>query len=236
MKVAYFDDGSPEAGKVQQWMDEAGHDCVFTGNPDELAERLRQGRFDVAVINWDFQGMDHFRVLEQARQHGRDVPVIVASESATRHQIAEALQQEHCEFISRPLDRDEFMARLDTIWDHVGLRDATPEYGSELGPWRVDPERHEIRLNNKAVKLTEKDFELACFFFRNVGKLLTRRELLRAVWGISTPIESRTVDVHISRIRRALEMDGRHGYHIKTVYQRGYRLEPVEQEEEASAS
>ena len=69
---------------------------------------------------------------------------------------------------------------------------------------------------------------LASFFFRNPGRLLTRRELFREIWGINTPIESRTVDVHVSRIRRSLDIAPRNGYRIKTVYQHGYRLEKAD--------
>lgn len=228
MKIAYFDTESSEAQRVRHWLDEAGHDCDRTGDMRELAERLGQGRYDVAVINWDLDGLDYLRVVNKAKHKGGDTPVIVASESADRDQIAEALLHDGCEFISRPLDRDEFLARLDTIWEHMGLRDATPEHHSELGPWRVDRERREILLNGKPVPLTEKDFDVASFFFRNVGKLLTRRELLREIWGINAPVETRTVDVHVSRIRKSLEIDGRHGYHIRTVYLHGYRLESTD--------
>lgn len=227
MKIAYFDIDSAEADQVRAWLDEAGHDCERTGDTRDLEERLRQKRFDVALINWDVEGLDHYGIVSKASRKGDAIPVLVASETATRDQIADTLKQENCEFISRPLDREEFLARLDTIWEHMGLRDATPEYSSRLGPWEVEWERREILLHGKPVSLTDKDFEVASFFFRNLGKLLTRRELLREIWGINAPVETRTVDVHVSRIRKSLEIDGRHGYHIRTVYQHGYRLERI---------
>nr|WP_274380688.1 response regulator transcription factor [Alloalcanivorax marinus] len=98
-----------------------------------------------------------------------------------------------------------------------------------VGPWTIDRGRRQIFLDEEPIKLTDKDYELACYLFQNVGKLMSRAHLLEKVWGIMTPIESRTVDVHISRIRRSLQIRPERGYRIKTVYQHGYRLEPVDE-------
>lgn len=228
MRIAYFDRFHPEPEQVREWLEEEGHQCIHSEDAQEILGCLRQGGVDVALLNWDLGGIEHMRLLEKASRNGHDIPVIVASESASREEITHALSQYQCEFMTRPLQREELLARLDTLWQHLGLRDATPQHATALGPWRVDEEQRSIHLNGRSVELTDKDFQLAHFLFRNVGKVLTRRELLREIWGIDAPVATRTVDVHVSRVRRSLEIDGRHGYHIKTLYQRGYSLEPAE--------
>ena len=81
-------------------------------------------------------------------------------------------------------------------------------------------------LDGDACDLTAKDFELAWYMFRNKDRLLSRDQLLRDVWGV-TGLNTRTVDVHISRIRKRLDISPERGYRIKTIYQHGYRLEEI---------
>ena len=76
------------------------------------------------------------------------------------------------------------------------------------------------------MELTAKDFDLAWYLFRNVGRLLSREQLLRDVWNVSG-LNTRTVDVHMSRIRKRLQITPDSGFRIKTIYQHGYRLEEV---------
>ncbi|UYO75239.1 helix-turn-helix domain-containing protein [Halomonas qinghailakensis] len=73
--------------------------------------------------------------------------------------------------------------------------------------------------------LTEREYCLATLFFSKVDKLLTRAHLLELVWGIKGSVSTRTVDTHVSRLRRKLELDGRHGLRLRSIYQSGYRME-----------
>jgi len=76
--------------------------------------------------------------------------------------------------------------------------------------------------------LTDKDFDLTLFLFQNQGRLLTREVLLERVWGLTRDINTRTVDTHMSRLRRRLGLNPENGFRIKTIYQRGYRLEAMQ--------
>jgi DNA-binding response OmpR family regulator len=85
-----------------------------------------------------------------------------------------------------------------------------------------------IRLHGELLTLTDKDFDLTLFLFQNQGRLLTRDILLERVWGVARDINTRTVDTHISRLRRRLGLNPDNGFRIKTIYQRRYRLEAVQ--------
>ena len=102
------------------------------------------------------------------------------------------------------------------------------EKSLEIGHIKIDLVAEKITVSDELVKLTPKDYRLACCLLKNIGKLLSREYLLREVWGIDVPLNTRTVDVHVSRVRRALNLIPEFGYCVKTVYQHGYRLEKVE--------
>src|SRR5690606_21738139 len=143
----------------------------------------------------------------------------------------EALTAGADDYMVKPLKQGEFLARISALGRRAGIPEMVKESRFRLGPWDVDREHRQILLDGEAVKLTDKDFDLASYFFMNVGHIMSRAHLLEKVWGIVTPIDSRTVDVHVSRIRRSLEIRPERGYRIKTVYQHGYRLEEVHEQD-----
>jgi len=96
-----------------------------------------------------------------------------------------------------------------------------------FGPFRIDTQQRSIQLHGEPLTLTDKDFDLALFLFQNQGRLLTRDMLLERVWGLASDINTRTVDTHMSRLRRRLGLNPENGFRIKTIYQRGYRLEAM---------
>lgn len=114
------------------------------------------------------------------------------------------------------------MARVTAL----GRRLANEALEFSAGPYRFSPDTKTITRDNETVELTAKDFELAQHLFRNVGRLLSREQLLRDVWNVEG-INTRTVDVHMSRIRRRMQINPESGYRIKTIYQHGYRLEKL---------
>ncbi|MGI9293822.1 MAG: winged helix-turn-helix domain-containing protein, partial [Pseudomonadales bacterium] len=97
----------------------------------------------------------------------------------------------------------------------------------KLGPIELHKQDELVTLNGEVVKLTAKDFQLTKYMLEHEGELVSREQLLKTIWGISETVNTRTVDVHMSRIRRKLEINPDMGYRIKTIYQYGYRLEKV---------
>ena len=96
----------------------------------------------------------------------------------------------------------------------------------QFGIYRIDPTTRTTYLNETAVELTEKEFDLVLFLFRYAGRVLSRGHILESVWGRNPNLNTRTVDTHISRIRQKLNLTAEHGWQLKAVYQHGYRLEP----------
>jgi len=95
----------------------------------------------------------------------------------------------------------------------------------ELPPYRIDPQRRQVTVGDQTVELTQREYELACFLFRRHGRIVSREALLQNVWNVAKDVSTRTVDTHISRLRKKLGLSGEHGWRLTAVYQHGYRIE-----------
>ena len=96
---------------------------------------------------------------------------------------------------------------------------------AEFGEFRIDPVSRSIARRGAVIELTQKDFDLAVFLFRNLDRLLSRAHIFEAVWGQTAKINSRTIDTHVSRLRTRLGLVPANGWRLESVYQHGYRLE-----------
>ena len=98
----------------------------------------------------------------------------------------------------------------------------------QLGEYAIKQEQRCIELRGEPVKLTQKEFELASYMFQNPGKLLSRVHLLEKLWGLNAEVDTRTVDTHVSRIRRKLAIKPENGWQIVPEYGWGYRIERLD--------
>ncbi|MDF1779975.1 MAG: response regulator transcription factor [Alcanivoracaceae bacterium] len=225
MRIAYLEDDAAQAELVRHWLVEAGHSCTHYDSGREFMTLLRRETFDLLVLDWEVPDMTGFAVLEELRASGNKVPVLFATQRDDETSIVGALSHGADDYMVKPVRQAELLARINALGRRSGVSSEGDDPQFTLGAWHVNREKRQILVEGEPARLTDKDFDLACYLFQNVGKLLSRAHLLEKVWGIMTPIESRTVDVHISRIRRSLQIRPERGYRIKTVYQHGYRLE-----------
>ena len=227
MRIGYLEDESSQAELVKSWLLAAGYEVFHAGNGADFIRLLTENPVDMLILDWQLPDMEGVDVLNAVRnQLNLRLPVVFATQRDAEADIVRALQAGADDYLVKPLRQAELLARLVSIARRAGVQD--DERLLELGPITLDTVAQEIKLDGALVKMTPKDYQLAYCLLRNVGKLLSREYLLREVWGIDAPLNTRTVDVHISRIRRSLNIVPEMGYCIKTVYQHGYRLEKVE--------
>ena len=129
------------------------------------------------------------------------------------------------DYLVKPVRQAELVARISAV-----LRRAAggrPEQENvDASPYEVNVAAKSVSLNGEDIKLTNREFDLALFLFRNVGKMLSRNHLLEAIWGIENKsVSTRTVDTHVSRLRKKLDLNEKNGWKLSAVYQHGYRLE-----------
>jgi two-component system response regulator RegX3 len=153
------------------------------------------------------------------------VPVLFLTGRLDEEDVVHALSSGADDYLIKPPRRMELIARIDAL-----LRRALPPRGDEVlefPPYRIDTLMRSVTLRGADVSLTQKEYELTVFLFRNVGRLMSRSHIEEAVWGRGAEVLSRSLDTHLSRIRRKLTLNPGNGYRLTPVYNHGYRLEQV---------
>jgi len=233
MHIALLEDEQEQAQHVQSILGDRGHqcDCFETGQAFLAAVPHRS--YDLLILDWQIPDMTGIDVLRDVRtQMNWPIPVIFLTQRDSESDIVHALDAGADDYLAKPARAAELVARINAL-----VRRSNPDAGQEVltyGPFAINTRQRTIHLHGEPLTLTDKDFDLTLFLFQNQGRLLTRELLLERVWGMARGINTRTVDTHMSRLRRRLGITPENGFRIKTIYQRGYRLEAIRAPESRS--
>ncbi len=223
MKIWLLEDDQAQAALVQSWLQERDHGVVHFNNAKALHEQLRKEQPDLFVLDWELPDSSGLEVLRRIRDKlTRHIPILFVTQRDNEADIVEALSCGADDYMIKQIGREEFLARVHALGRRLG--NEVLEFA--IGPYRFFPSTHAVMYRGVQIELTTKDFELAHYLFRNIGRLLSREELLREVWAV-TGIHTRTVDMHMSRIRKSLDIKPEAGFRIRTIYRHGYRLEQL---------
>ena len=226
MKIDLLEDDPDQAALLRVWLESEGHTVRWYRSGADLTRALHRDVPDVLLLDWvlpESSGMD---VLTWVRQSFLgQLPVIFITAQEREDQVVMALEAGADDYLVKPARRRELMARIQAIGRRAGLG-VSPHTISGTEPFSFDVPSRTATLEGRSVELTSKEFDLAVHLFSCAGRLVTRSSLLERVWGRdSQAVSTRTVDAHISRIRKKLELDERHGWRLISIYQHGYRLE-----------
>lgn len=230
MRIALLEDDSTLALSLLQLLEAEGYACQCFGTGREFMFAVTHDSYDVLIMDWQLPDADGLDLLRQVRtQLGWPVPILFLTQRDSEQDVIAALSTGADDYMVKPARPGELLARLQALTRRLRPQESQDE---ELcfGPFRINKRKRTITLNGEPLSLTDKDFDLTLFLFENRGRLLSRRFLLQRIWGVSSDINTRTVDTHMSRLRRKLGIKPENGFRIKTVYQHGYRLEEVGQD------
>lgn len=229
MRIALLEDEHEQAQHVQSILSEHGHQCDHFPSGQAFLSAVLHRSYDLLVLDWQIPDTTGIEVLEHVRANlDWQIPVVFLTQRDSEADIVRALNAGADDYLAKPAREAELVARINAL-----ARRTNPDPEKELltyGPFSIDTRQRTIRLHEQPLTLTDKDFDLTLFLFQNQGRLLTRDMLLERVWGMANDINTRTVDTHMSRLRRRLGLNPENGFRIKTIYQRGYRLETMEQQ------
>lgn len=225
MRIALLEDDPDQAARLQSLLESAGHHVHLFDRGRALLARLASESFDVVVLDWGIPDLSGYEVLRTIRsQTVADTPVLFLTHRDAEADVVQALEAGADDFIVKPAREREFLARIQALGRRGPERDGAAEVLGACGI-RIDISRREITLDGVLVEVTPREFDVAVFFFRNPGKLISRQHLMEVVWGRSTDVSLRTVDTHVSRLRSALGLSAERGIRMSPVYGHGYRLD-----------
>jgi len=227
MRIALLEDETELAALVHAWLHQAGHECSTFGTGREFMDGVRNAHFDLFILDWMLPDIQGDAVLDWIRQRvGWQVPVLFATARDSEEDIVAMLKRGADDYLVKPLSQPVLLARVEAAARRA--RGAQPAPRALFGPYEVDTNDRTILHHGARIELTQKEFDLALFLFQNPGRLLSRDHVLESVWGKNPLINTRTVDTHVSRIRKKLDLTTESGWRLTPVYGYGYRLEVVE--------
>ncbi len=222
LRIALVEDDDDQAGRMQNWMESAGHDCSVFYDIESFKANFRKSTFDILALDWRLEAGSGIDILKWVRRTiSCDIPVIFITARQGEEDIVTALEAGADDYLVKPAREKEMLARIKAL-----ARRAQPESEVlEFPPYRFDVNNRQLFIDDETVRLTEKEYELAIFMFRNRGRVLSRQHLLSTVWGTSAALNTRTVDTHASRLRKKLRFSESTKWRLASIYQHGYRLD-----------
>ena len=213
--VLIVEDEAAIAELIELQLKLAGHTAYILYNGDSIMEFILSKTPDIIILDVMLPGRDGFTIMQEIKPLG--IPVIFLTAKVTVDDRVTGLKLGADDYITKPFAAIELITRIETVLRRC-MKDS-PVF--RLGDVEVRADEHIVFYCGDKVELTAKEFELLCVLIENKNLALTRDKLLELVWGYDYMGETRTVDVHIQKLRKKLGFDE----YIKTVFKHGYRLE-----------
>lgn len=226
MHIALLEDEITLAHEVEALLIEAGHTVAHYVDGHQMMRGLLKDTFDMFVLDWHVPGPNGMEVLQHLRETLKfTTPIIFLTSNNAEEQIVQALDAGADDYCAKPVRKFEFMARLSALQRRLAPP-APMNQGGELLPGYVfDHIERIVRVDGEPVVLTEKEYELSRLMFENPDRPIARNRIMKDIWGREEDALSRTLDVHISWIRRKLNIGANaDNVRLVVVHGFGYRL------------
>ena len=222
-RVLVVEDDPDIAELVSRYLDKAGYLSSRVTSGREALEAVRSKAPDLIVLDVMLPHIDGLEVcrLLRANDSTAAIPIIMLTARAEEAERIVGLEVGADDYIAKPFSPNELVARVRALLRRVHRPDASMQRPMTYRGLVVDPERHSVALDGREVKLTAKEFLLLTYFLQHGGRVLSRDVLLEQVWGYRYTGGTRTVDVHVRRLREKLPLLATE---LVTVKQFGYKL------------
>lgn len=228
MRIVILEDDVDQADLLRVWLEEDGHQVTVHGDGTKFIRGYSLDSYDLVMLDWMVPNMNGLDVLKHLRdQLDPVVPVVFITQRDSEEDIVAALQYGADDYMTKPVRHKETMARVNAIARRVGYGESNVAEHYNLEPYKIDTKLRSVTYNDELVEMTQKEYELTLFLFKNLGRVISRGHLLEMVWGTSAQVHTRTIDTHISRLRTKLNIDNESNWKLTSVYRHGYRLENI---------
>ena len=223
MHILLVDDNTLQREMIGSWLTSGGHTFDASATQAAFLERLTHTRGDLLLIDWSLPDGSGAEILKWVRNNmGWEIPAMVLTANEDEETVVEALRAGADDYVAKKVKPSELNARIAAVARRVKPIALTV---TRLDVYEADTVQQRLSVNQENIALTQKEFDLATYLLQNPDKLLSRDHLLNAIWGLNTDVDTRTVDTHVSRLRKKLMLDGTHGWRLAPIYGYGYRLQ-----------
>jgi DNA-binding response OmpR family regulator len=224
-RVLVVEDNVDLAFAVTTALQSEGYDVIVAGSGPEGVERARDSNADVIILDLMLPGFDGYRVIRTLREDGIATPLLILTARGEEADKVKGLRVGADDYVTKPFGAMELLARVDALLRRSRMPKAAATLVDRFGDVEVNRAARTVTRGREPVSLTRKEFELLIALLDRAGSVVSRRELLSAVWGYHQDVSSRTVDIHISELRAKLERNPGQPAHIITVRKTGYRFQ-----------
>ncbi|HIR68757.1 MAG: response regulator [Oscillospiraceae bacterium] len=218
--ILVIDDDRNILAIIEMYLRKAGYEVTCVERGDEALQAFRRVQPALVVLDVMLPGMDGWEVLDKLRQES-DVPVIMLTAKGDTLDRIQGLDLGADDYIVKPFDAKELLARIKAVLRRSSLPEN--EKCVTFEDLEISLDNYSVTLDGKQIEMPPKEIELLFFLASREGKVFTREQLLEQVWGFDFFGDSRTVDVHVKRIREKL--GERDAWQLKTVWGVGYKFE-----------
>jgi len=225
IKILVVEDESSFSEALEFLLGKEGFGVITAETGRDAISKFDQGGIDLVLLDLMIPEVSGTEVCKYIRSKS-DVPVIMLTAKDTEVDKVVGLEIGADDYVTKPYSSRELIARIKAVLRRNSGASTTGEPGVlVVGPVRMDTERHQVNVKGNALSLPLKEFELLEFLMRNAGRVLTRMQLIDRVWGSDYVGDTKTLDVHIKRLRAKIEDDSANPKIIQTVRGLGYKME-----------
>jgi two-component system response regulator RegX3 len=223
-KILVVEDEASFSEALAYVLGREGFEVVVADTGDGAIATFDRVGADLVLLDLMLPGLSGTEVCKQLRSRS-NVPIIMLTAKDTEVDKVVGLELGADDYVTKPYSKAELVARIRAVLRRQS--EVAPATDSVLiaGPVRIDVERHQVDINNISVALPLKEFELLEFLVRNSGRVLTRAQLIDRVWGSDYFGDTKTLDVHVKRLRAKIEQDPANPVYIQTIRGLGYKFE-----------
>ncbi|HYW76418.1 MAG TPA: response regulator transcription factor [Gammaproteobacteria bacterium] len=226
MRVLIIEDDTETAAQLEKGLQDSGHETDLAATGPEGLSKAREGGYNVMIVDRMLPGLDGLSLVRELREGDDDTPVLFLTALADVDDRVAGLQSGGDDYLAKPFALAELLARMEAI----ARRQSRPsaDMTLRLGDLEMDRLERRVTRGGKPIMLQPREFSLLEYFLLNAGQVVTRTMLLENVWGYHFDPQTNVIDVHVSRLRSKIEMEGSPSL-LHTVRGAGYCLREPEQ-------
>ncbi len=228
-RLLVIEDESTLSRLLSYNLTQEGYEVTVEDHGSAGLERAQSESFELILLDLMLPGMSGLDILRKLRSSGIRTPVVILTAKNAEEEVVEGLKAGADDYITKPFGVSELLARVAAVLRRATGREDQPvdedvqESRIELGDLMIYPDKYEVALGSQQITLRPKEFEVLLYLARKPGVVMTRDDLMNAVWGFDYIGGQRTVDVHVSSLRKKLELDP-DSVHIDSIRGVGYKL------------